>query len=242
MEIDIVGIGIRHYSLIGDPLDRSKWQIAVRLADETLAEASAHLHRKTKVGDEFHVIAPKNNFSFTLPSKGESLHLIAGGIGITPMLSMVDAAEEAGADWSLTYFGRTVESMPFRDRLAAHGARVSVVPSAHRAAGAIDSLLGTATPGGRVYTCGPEALIDEAAECSARRAGRSAPTAGHRTRSECSGGPDGALRRAFGAGAVGGFCTAGLAAGSAPSPAAVHGARRRASAAVGRERGATVDR
>lgn len=168
MEIDVPGIGIRHYSLVGDPSDRSKWTVAIRLPDTVTAKASLYMHRLAEVGDEFHVIAPRNNFSFTLPTPGQSLHLIAGGIGITPLLSMIDAADEAGADWTLMYFGRTLESMPFRERLAVHGDRVSFVPSADRADGAIDSVLSSASPQGRVYTCGPERLIDEATECSNR--------------------------------------------------------------------------
>lgn len=167
IEIDVPDIGIRHYSLVGHLRDRSKWTVAVRLTHAP--EASAYLHRRAAVGDEFHVIAPRNNFSFTLPPAGESLHFVAGGIGITPLLSMVDAAHVAGADWTLTYFGRTLESMPFRDRLAEYGDRVSFIPSASRTAGAIDTLLSSASPQGRVFTCGPEALIDEAAECSFRR-------------------------------------------------------------------------
>lgn len=167
IEIDVPNIGIRHYSLVGDPRDRSKWTVAVRLTDAP--EASAYLHRRAAVGDEFHVVAPRNNFAFTLPPQGESLHFIAGGIGITPLLSMVDAAHEAGVHWTLTYFGRTLESMPFRDRLAEYGDRVSFVPSASRTAGAVDSMLSSASPQGRVFTCGPETLIEEAAECSSRR-------------------------------------------------------------------------
>lgn len=167
IEIDVPDIGIRHYSLVGDPHDRSKWTVAVRLTNSP--EASAYLHRRAAVGDEFHVIAPRNNFSFTLPPAGETLHFVAGGIGITPLLSMIDAAHAAGADWSLTYFGRTLESMPFRERLAEYGDRVSFILSAIRTEGAIEALLSSASPQGRVFTCGPKALIDEATECSSRR-------------------------------------------------------------------------
>lgn len=169
IEIDIANIGIRHYSLVGDPRDRSKWQVAVRLADPTTAEASAYLHRQAKIGDEFHVIAPRNNFAFALPTRGETIHFIAGGIGITPLLSMVEAAEADCADWKLTYFGRTLESMPFRERLGEYGDRVSFIPSVERAAGAVETVLSSASPEGRVFTCGPESLIDDVAGWSSDR-------------------------------------------------------------------------
>lgn len=169
IEIDVADIGIRHYSLIGDPKDRSKWQVAVRLANTDVAEASLYLHRASGLGDEFHVIAPRNNFAFTLPERGQSLSFIAGGIGITPLLSMIDSAHDAGAEWSLTYLGRSFETMPFRDRLEQFGNRVRIVPSADRPRGLIESVLSAASSRGRVYTCGPESLIDEVSDKSARR-------------------------------------------------------------------------
>lgn len=169
IEIDVPGIGIRHYSLVGDPRDRTKWQVAVRLADEATAEASLYFHRRAAPGDEFHVIAPRNNFPFALPTKGETVQFIAGGIGITPLLSMIDAAEKSDADWTLTYFGRTLESMPFRDRLREYDDKVRVIPSDSRPEGAVESVLSNSSAQGRVYTCGPERLIDDVANISSRQ-------------------------------------------------------------------------
>ncbi|WP_166828483.1 PDR/VanB family oxidoreductase [Brevibacterium limosum] len=169
IEIDVADIGIRHYSLIGDPKDREKWQIAVRLTGDDEAQASLYLHRESGIGDEFHVIAPRNNFNFASPTEGQRLHFIAGGIGITPLLSMIDSADASGVDWSLTYLGRTLESMPFRERLAQFGDRVQFVPSAARPEELLESLLAQAPAEARVYTCGPETLIDEVADISTRR-------------------------------------------------------------------------
>lgn len=169
IEIDVADIGIRHYSLVGHPQDRSRWQVAVRLIAPPAAGASSFLHRNSQVGDEFHVIAPRNNFSFAVPTQGQTLHFIAGGIGITPLLSMIEAADRAGAEWTLTYLGRTLASMPFRDRLDEFGDRVRTITTAERPSGLIESILDTASPEGRIYVCGPETLIDEVGEHSDRR-------------------------------------------------------------------------
>lgn len=169
IEIDVADIGIRHYSLIGDPKDREKWQIAVRLTGDDGPQASLYLHRDSDIGDEFHVVAPRNNFNFAPPMEGLTLHFIAGGIGITPLLSMIDAADAAGVDWSLTYLGRTLESMPFRERLAQFGDRVQIVPSATRPERLLESLLAEVPGEGHVYTCGPATLIDEVSDISTRR-------------------------------------------------------------------------
>lgn len=134
-----------------------------------VAGASQFLHRNSRVGDEFHVIAPRNNFSFAIPTKDQTLHFFAGGIGITPLLSMIEAADEADADWTLTYLGRTLPSMPFRDRLGEFGDRVRMIASADRPKGLVESVLDTASPEGRIYVCGPETLIDEVGEHSAQR-------------------------------------------------------------------------
>lgn len=71
------------------------------------------------------VRGPRNTF----PLRPAARHLfIAGGVGITPILPMVEAAEAAGDDWLLLYGGRTRASMAFLDRLAPHGDRVLIRP------------------------------------------------------------------------------------------------------------------
>ncbi|MHC6595136.1 PDR/VanB family oxidoreductase [Arthrobacter sp. C152] len=169
LEIDVPEIGVRHYSLCGDPKDRRSWRIAIRLSDTSTAQASLFFHKKTCVGDEFHVFGPRNNFPFALPDLGRSVHFIAGGIGITAIFPMVVAAADAGADWSLTYYGRSLESMAFHDRLSGYGDKVRFIPHGSRAGVSVDSILSSTSPGSLTYTCGPAALISDVAEVSSRR-------------------------------------------------------------------------
>src|SRR5207253_10653565 len=84
---------------------------------------------------------------------------VAGGIGITPILPMIRAAEAAGADWRLVYGGRRRASMAFLDELARHGDRVTVAPQDETGLLDLDALLGTPQPDTLVYCCGPEPLL-----------------------------------------------------------------------------------
>jgi ferredoxin-NADP reductase len=128
------------------------------------------------------VRGPRNHF--TLVDAPRYLFL-AGGIGITPILPMVAAAEAAGADWRLVYGGRTRASMAFRDRLEErHPGRVDVRPQDETGLLDLASLLDEPAEGTAVYCCGPEPLLAAVEErCAAWPAGalhleRFAPKAG----------------------------------------------------------------
>ena len=86
---------------------------------------SRHVHDRLAAGDVVRVRGPRNNFAL-VPSP--RYLFIAGGIGITPILPMIAAAEAAGAEWRLVYGGRTRASMAFLDELARYGDRVDRVP------------------------------------------------------------------------------------------------------------------
>jgi ferredoxin-NADP reductase len=85
---------------------------------------------------------------------------IAGGIGITPILPMIDAAEALGADWELHYGGRSRRSMAFLASLEeAAGQRVTLHPQDEVGLIDLETLLGTPRPGTLIYCCGPEPLL-----------------------------------------------------------------------------------
>ena len=69
------------------------------------------------------VRGPRNNFPL---APAPRYLFIAGGIGITPILTMIAAGRARGADWRLVYGGRRRESMAFLDELARYGDRVTV--------------------------------------------------------------------------------------------------------------------
>ncbi|MFF7281150.1 2Fe-2S iron-sulfur cluster-binding protein [Streptomyces griseorubiginosus] len=146
---------VRQYSLCGDPADRGAWQIAV-LREPQGRGGSAYVHHRLLEGAAVRVRGPRNNF----PLRPAARHLfIAGGVGITPILPMVEAAEAAGADWSLLYGGRTRASMAFLDRLAPHGDRVLVRPQDEYGLLDLAAHLGVPKEGTLVHACGPEPLL-----------------------------------------------------------------------------------
>lgn len=150
----------RQYSLCGEPADRSYYRIAARRisSDAGGGGGSQELHDTVRQGDVLTVQGPRNGFPY-LPA--ERYLFIAGGIGITPILPMVQQAAATGAQWQLVYTGRSRESMPFLDKLAALDPdRVQIRPDTEfgvPASGA--ELLGGAAVGATVYCCGPAPMI-----------------------------------------------------------------------------------
>jgi len=146
---------VRQYSLCGDLAAPYRWQVAV-LREPAGRGGSKRVHERLAEGDRVAVRGPRNNFTL-VPSP--RYQFVAGGIGITPILPMVAAAEAAGADWRLLYGGRTRASMAFLDDLTArYGDRVTARPQDTH--GPLDlSILDTPTADTLVYCCGPEPLL-----------------------------------------------------------------------------------
>ncbi|MFF0748427.1 PDR/VanB family oxidoreductase [Streptomyces sp. NPDC004267] len=147
---------VRQYSLCGDPADRGGYTIATRLIEDGRG-GSREVHEQLHVGTEIEIRGPRNRFPL---APAPAYVFVAGGIGITPVLAMVRAAEAAGADWRLLYCGRSRASMPYADEAEKLGrGRVSVVPE--DTDGRPDlAFLGALPAGTEVYCCGPEGLMD----------------------------------------------------------------------------------
>ena len=90
----------RSYSLVNDPAVRGSYEIAVHLAPDSRG-GSRFIHEEWRVGQEIEISEPKNNF----PMVEDAAHtvLIAGGIGVTPMLPMIARLERLGRSWELHY-------------------------------------------------------------------------------------------------------------------------------------------
>lgn len=153
----------RQYSLCGDPDDQRSWRLGI-LRDPNGSGGSLYVHDTLQAGDIVRVRGPRNNFP--LVSSPRYL-FIAGGIGITPMLPMVRAAEAAGADWRLVYGGRQRASMAFLDELAGHGDKVTLWPQDEKGFLDLDGLLGQPQPSTKIYCCGPEPLLNAVEQRSA---------------------------------------------------------------------------
>ncbi len=145
----------RQYSLCGDPADGERWRIGV-LRDPLGSGGSLFVHDRLEIGDTVGVRGPRNHFRLI---DSPRYLFIAGGIGITPILAMIRAAEAGGREWQLVYGGRQRASMAFLDELAGYGDRVSVRPQDESGLLDLDSLLSTPRADTLVYCCGPEPLL-----------------------------------------------------------------------------------
>ncbi len=159
---------VRHYSLANDPAERHRYLIAV-LREDGGRGGSQEMHDRVQSGDRLQISAPINNF----PLSGEARrHLfIAGGIGITPILSMVRQTAREGADWRLHYctrspehtaFAATLEEALYRPRVQLHHDGGDPVKGLDVAA-----LLAEVRPATHVYCCGPAGLMAAVREAGA---------------------------------------------------------------------------
>ena len=150
----------RQYSLCGDPADRYRYRIAVRRIANG-GGGSAEVHDALGDGMRVAITGPRNAFPFAAEA---FILLIAGGIGITPILPMAREAARRGLDWRLVHTGRSRGSMPFAAELAELAAaapgRVSIRPDDESGVPEAADLLSLSPAAGAVYCCGPAPMID----------------------------------------------------------------------------------
>lgn len=151
----------RRYSLCNSPAERQRYQIAVKRESQGLG-GSRSMVEKLNAGDLLQAGRPENLFPLD-PSASRFL-LLAGGIGITPILSMVHAlAAEGMRSFRLVYCARSAETTAFGEffsnpSMAAH----CVVHHDQGDPGLsydFAGLLAQAEPGTHLYCCGPVAMM-----------------------------------------------------------------------------------
>lgn len=146
----------RQYSLCG-PLDEPDfWRIGVLRPAESRG-GSARVHTAWKTGDVITASAPRNHFRFE-PAGGYLF--IAGGIGITPLLPMIERARSNNRPWRLVYGGRNRASMAWLDALAALGGDVTIWPEDEVGRPDLKALTEGMPEDNLVYSCGPEGLLN----------------------------------------------------------------------------------
>lgn len=149
----------RQYSLCGPPGRRTDYRIAVRrIADG--GGGSIEMHEAFDVGDTLVFEGPRNAF-YLVTDEREVLFLI-GGIGVTPILPMIQLAAQHGVDWRAVYAGRSRQYMPLLDEVVAVAPdRVTVWADDERGRFATaEELLADAGPTTAVYVCGPTGMLE----------------------------------------------------------------------------------
>jgi vanillate monooxygenase ferredoxin subunit len=161
VDVHVPGGLVRQYSLCNDPAETHRYLIAV-LKDAASRGGSVAMHERLNEGDVIQISAPKNHFALAHDAKAHLL--LAGGIGVTPILCMAERLAVTGAAFEMHYCTRSRARTAFAARIAASGfaGRVQFHFDDGDAAQKLDigSLLATPVAGRHLYVCGPQGFMD----------------------------------------------------------------------------------
>jgi len=154
----------KHYSLIGMPGLTDTYRIAVQ-REENGKGGSITLHDEITTGSQIGVSNPVDNFPLKIQSQQGRILLIAGGIGITPMISMACALTAQNIPFTLHYLVSDEKRLILLDELRAipnivlhyHGSLQSGRAN-------LEEIVGPYQPGDSFYACGPAGLLQGLAE------------------------------------------------------------------------------
>jgi ferredoxin-NADP reductase len=152
---------VRQYSLVNGPDETDVYRIGVKLSEQSSGGSSC-LHADVREGDILAISEPHNNF--TLRRDAVRTILVAGGIGVTPLLAMAKTLERSGLDWVLHYFAQGTDHVAFTPELARLGDGV-VLHLGHgpdATAAELTTILGAPGEYSHVYICGPGPMLDAA--------------------------------------------------------------------------------
>ncbi|RBP64921.1 ferredoxin-NADP reductase [Brevibacterium sanguinis] len=146
---------IRQYSLCGDIDDRSSYRIAVLELPQGRG-GSLEVHRELRPGRLIELGTPRSNFAL---EEAAEYVFIAGGIGITPIVSMIQSVAAAGKPWKLYFGAKSREHFAFLPELEARGGKISLYPQ--NESGFMDLAdIVERHPDAELYCCGPGPLMD----------------------------------------------------------------------------------
>jgi ferredoxin-NADP reductase len=158
---------LRRYSLWNDALERRRYCIAV-LREDVSRGGSRYLHENVRVGDVVEVSTPRNDFPLE-PAAARHV-LIAGGIGVAPIMSMLTELRRGRTEFEVHYCTRSPERTAFRSELAplaAEGRLRFHHDGGDPAQGLdIEAALREARPETHLYVCGPAPFMAAATEAA----------------------------------------------------------------------------
>lgn len=167
IDVFVPGQSVRQYSLCNDPVERTRYLIGVLRAVDSRG-GSRTIHDSIQVGDRLKISAPRNHFAL-LQGVRKTI-LLAGGIGVTPLLSMAETLTRQGADFEFHYACRSRKRAAFLDRLgdAAYASctRLWFDDEPGRSLN-LEVLLASPAPDIHVYICGPVGLLEAARRVAA---------------------------------------------------------------------------
>jgi ferredoxin-NADP reductase len=171
LEILVAGDLPRHYSLLNAPDERDRYLIGVGLAPDSRG-GSRFMHQQLRLGDTLACSLPRNHFG--LDEHLQRYCLVAGGIGITPILAMLRWCQAHDKDWRLVYSARNRQRAAFYETLRALDPARVQLHFDDEAGGRLDTaqLLDTLRDDEHLYACGPAPMLDALQAAAGPRAER----------------------------------------------------------------------
>lgn len=159
VDVQAGDLGLRQYSLCNDAAGAHDYRIAVK-REASGRGGSAWMHAHVAPGDRLHISPPRNNFRLSAP--GARHLLLAGGIGITPLLSMAEHLWQQRTHFELCCFVRSQAHLAFSERLrtAPWADRVRLHFDAPQGPKLnLGALLSGPPDGSQLYMCGPAGFM-----------------------------------------------------------------------------------
>lgn len=158
VDVHLPGGLVRQYSLWGDPADRSVYRLGV-LREADSRGGSAAMHEVLREGGELRISLPRNNFP--LVEDASATLLVAGGIGITPLLAMARRLASLGRRFELHYSSRSRRRAAFLDWIEGSdlAARARLYHDDTGPRLDPEAVFSGRPDGTHVYVCGPAGFI-----------------------------------------------------------------------------------
>ena len=160
VDVHLPGKLVRQYSLCNPPTENHRYQIGV-LRDAGSRGGSEAMHDHIDVGSVLTISAPKNHFPLV---EAKRTLLLAGGIGVTPILAMAETLASKGAAFEMHYCARSPDKAAFKKRLGESHLcdLVHFHYDSGDAAQQLDmaALLANPQPDTHLYVCGPQGFIE----------------------------------------------------------------------------------
>ncbi len=168
IDVELPGGLVRQYSLCGVPGETRHYEIGV-LREPASRGGSVAMHDAVHEASTLRIGAPRNHFA--LKEDAEHSLLVAGGIGVTPLLAMAQRLSARGADFALHYCTRSLARTAYAARLRASAFADRVFfhhddgdPSQRVR---LDELLREPRAGRHLYVCGPKGFLDAVRDAAA---------------------------------------------------------------------------
>ena len=151
---------IRRYSITSNPADLSRYSIAVLRVPNSMG-GSKYLHEQIKESDMIEIMGPFQEFGLSQDAPHHIM--IAGGIGVTPFVPMIDTLSGTDTPYQLHYAARSDERFAYKERLLQTGGERILFYTDNgngRSNLDLETLIAEQRAETHFYVCGPRPMIE----------------------------------------------------------------------------------